>query len=80
MSTAESERVDSVEVNASLALLYQVLSELGQKIQRKEISIEEAMAELERIALSDEFEAAWGFIEEKVEKEVEKRRKLGLRL
>ena len=70
----------SVEVNASLAALEKALKELGERIMRKEVSIEEAMAELERIAFAEEFELAWNFIEEKVEREAEKKRRLGLRL
>jgi cobalamin biosynthesis protein CbiD len=72
--------MSSVETNASLAALEKALKELGEKIMRKEITIEEAMLELERIAFAEEFEAAWSFIEERVEKEVARARRLGLRL
>jgi uncharacterized membrane protein YjjP (DUF1212 family) len=48
-----SEEISMMEANASMAKLYKRINELARKIDRKEISREEAIKELEAIAADD---------------------------
>jgi uncharacterized membrane protein YjjP (DUF1212 family) len=55
-----SEEISTMEANASMTKLYKRINELARKIDNREISREEAIKELEKIANDD---SLWvGFI------------------
>jgi len=70
-------RIDSLLVNASMAKLYWTLEELGRKLRRGEVSVDEALEVLRKTAFDPEYELVWS----KIERDAEARAgRVGVRL
>ncbi|MCI4409785.1 MAG: hypothetical protein JHC26_11890 [Thermofilum sp.] len=69
--------MDSFLVNASMARLYWSLEKLDRKLMRGEVSTNEALEMLRRMAFDPDYELAWS----KIERDVESRTgRVGVRL
>jgi len=62
-------KTDSLFVNASMAKLYRTLERLGRMLRRGQVSVDDAVEMLRKIAFDPDYEPAWSKIERDVQSE-----------
>jgi hypothetical protein len=59
--------INSLLVNSSMAKLYWTLERLGRRLRRGEITVDDAVEMLRKIAFDPSYELAWSRIERDLE-------------